>query len=506
MAKRSTVPYDIVTSSNMQRFPAFDSSYSLNMYPFVDPEKQMQVMYPYMGSQLQFYFDVGLNNFTGRPGGIISTESQAFAIIGNIFFMVDLTFTPSIIGTINTTTGPVKMDLVGIYLTIVEGSGKWSYNITTGSFNPITDINAPISPTYSVEQAGYIFMNDSSLDERQTMYESKQFDPTTWAATNTTQVNFNSSIYSFPLLAMESINGRVFAMTSGFIQVYENAGKAGFSFRADENLIFEYGILAASPVAKGTGGNKGQTEPGFIIFVSRNIDGVIKVMMTNGNPPIVISTPSIEWRLNQLTNPLDGVGFIIGDNGQTFYELSFTEDNVTFCYHINSEKWIDLSTGNDRHFVEAFTFFNGKRLALSYKDAGLYFMSENYVTDSGQTIFRDMIFKNYRIQGYRLFNVDLAWLYMQQGVGLPGGVDQNNPTFVNGASAEVMVYMSQNGGQTFNQPQIVSAGATGRLDHVTKIEGIGVTRDLTFRIRVEQPIHVAIFGCYLDITPSEGTQ
>lgn len=498
-----TLEFDIVGPSNQQLIPAFDSQTSINWYVYTDTVQGETALYPYAGSKKVLTFDVGANDYRGRPGGAIETELDAFFVIGPLVFRMDSTFIPVQIGVIGTSTGYVGMEIGGDFLTIVDGSGKWSYNILTDDFQPITDPDAPTSPTDVCQQQGFFLLNTQGSQE---IFQSAEDDPTKYDALNTDFINYYSSSLSYPLICIRSINGRVIALTTGFIEVLENEGKAGFTFRPDENLIFGYGTPSASAVTRPEiGGTEGEQQPQFIIFLTDK-KGLRKIMMSVGDRPTVISNGFVETKLNRIKNIKNCSCFVWTVNGQTFFQISWTQDNLTLAYCINNKTWFEPQHRGGRHFAESYTGFLGRRLCTSYLNSNLYELSEDYADNDGEPITRERITKNVRIKGYRQFTVRLAWLYAQQGVGLPGRFNANQPGYVYGSTADIEISASFDGGQTFQQPQIVSLGVTAEWQHVTNIENMGTARDFCLKIRTQQPLsRVGVMGCMLDIIPMEGS-
>src|SRR6185369_10885429 len=139
----------------------------------------------------------------------------------------------------------------GDYVLIVDGTGGWLYQISIGSFNAVTAPTFPISPTCCVEQEGLFLVNNDGTQE---LYQSAPYDPTQWDALTFININYRSCAAAFPLISMRSVNGRIFCFTSGFTEVLENSGDAGFAFRQDQNLIFGYGCLNDTSTAQGVGG------------------------------------------------------------------------------------------------------------------------------------------------------------------------------------------------------------------------------------------------------------
>jgi hypothetical protein len=497
------VDYPMVGGSNVSRSPAADSQYSQNWYAFKDDITGDSSMYPYFGSRRIATFS-GSSDFAGRPGGCITTEAEAFFVVGETFYKTDETFSPATVGTIGTTSGPVKMTTAGNFLTLVDGDGKYVYDLTTGSFNPITSDNLPANSSYVCQFKGLTFFNEVGT---QKLSQSARYNPAQAAPLNYVEVNYLSCADSYPLLAMEPVNSRVFCLTSGFIQGYQEAGKAGFDLRTDNNLIFEYGTINSTCVTKMKSGTTGQTVPAALMFWTYDQDiGLLKAMMTTGGAPRVISTPSIEYRVGQLQYPEDAVSFGVAENGQVFWQTSWTRDGLTIAYNASTKQWHDVAFRGGRHFAESFCFFKGKRLVTSYRDNHLYELTENLYTNDGEAIEIIRITENFRIPGYKKMTAQRLDFFFQTGVGLVGRVNPNNPGFVQGADPLIYVYCSFDGGQTWGQPRTASLGMLGEREYQATIDGIGDARDFCFKIKTLTRVPVFLMGAQLTYIAHEGTQ
>ena len=496
--------FPVVIGSNMQRSAAADSSYAQNWYPFYDEEKQIWAQYFFSGSQRLFNFDVGANPYYGRARGAISVGDTAYCVLGNRVFKLNSILTPIVIGTINTVVGTVSMCIGSKYVMIVDGTAGWAYDIPNDDWQQITDPQFPTAPGWCCEQSGYFIVGNTGTQE---VFQNIEVgDPFKWDELTRFQANFKSSYLAYPCVAGESINGRLFIFNKGFIEVYLNEGKVGITFRRDNNLIFGYGLLSLGALVKGTGGSYGDPIPEFLIFVCETPDGNRHIMKTSGEPPRKISTASIDWRLNQLKNPEDCVGFSWTENGQTFVHFNFTLDKVTIVLNVTNKRFFDLRyNGNNRHFTQTFFSFQGKKLMLSYLDSGLYEMSENYLTNSGTPIERIITTDNFRAPGYKNITGNHLELYFQQGVGLPGEIDPNAPHFKNGANPQIFLYISKDGGQTFGEPMEASLGPLADTTFTTRFMALGTQKDWTFRIKTYAPVPVFLMGANFNYTVCPGS-
>jgi len=499
--------FPVVGGSNFQRSAAADSQLAVNWYPYYDPMTQQWSQYFYAGVKKFLTPDVGENPFYGRCGGCLALIDSAYFVLGNKVFEINSIFTITEIGTINTVVGTVCMCVGGQYLLIVDGTGGWIYNVVTHSGwtqipgPPVTAF--PIAPTSCAEQEGYFLVND---DGTQQCYQSAFEDPTKWNALNRFPVNYNSCAAANPLIAIRSVNGRMLMFARGFIQVYTRKAVLSLAFQPDQNLVFYYGVLSQGAIVVGTSGTYGEPENQFAIFMCQTSDGTRKFMKTSGERPTVVSTFSIDYRLNRLKNPSNCDSFIWTENGQTFAVFNFRTDNLSLVYIVNNQTFFDLKYLNDTaYFGQSFMFFQNKKLLTSALNGFVYELSEDFLDNDGTPIKRLRITDNFRVAGYKNIQGNYLELYFQQGVGLVGRSDPNGAHYVYGADPQVYLYISYDGGQTFSEPMRQTIGLSGRRMTTTRFEGLGYSKDWTFKLEIMAPVQVFLMGASFNYTIASGS-
>lgn len=499
--------FPVVGGSNLQRSAASDSQLAVNWYPYYDPMTQQWAQYFYAGVKKLLSPDVGMNPFYGRCGGCIALIDNAYFVLGNKVFEINSIFTVAEIGQINTVVGTVCMCVGGNWLLIVDGTGGWVYNILTHSgWAQVLGSGPglfPISPSTCAEQQGYFLVNDVGSQQ---CYQSKFEDPTVWNVLNRFPINYNSCALANPLVAIRSVNGRMLMFARGFIQVYTRKADLSLAFVPDQNLVFYYGVLSQGAIVVGTSGTYGEPENQFALFMCQTADGTRKLMKTSGERPTVVSTFSVDYRLNQLTAPEDCDSFIWTENGQTFAVFNFRTDNLSLAYIVNNQTFFDLKYLNDTaYFGQSFMFFKNKKLLTSAIAPYVYEVSESFLDNDGVPIKRIRITDNFRVAGYKNIQGNYLEFYFQQGVGLVGRSDPNGAHYVYGANPEVYLYISYDGGQTFSEPMKQTLGFSGRRMTTTRYEALGYSKDWTFKLEIMAPVQIFLMGASFNYSIASGS-
>lgn len=481
----------VVCSSNIQKFSYLSNETAINCYPFYDAVSGKKAQYRYSGFKKILDF-VGAENLKGRAGGFIKIDQYAFVVIGALVFRIEQNLTYTQIGVISTTEGYVSMSITAQYLTIVDGSSKWVYDIILGTFNPI--VQGPANPTYVTEMLGFTLYNDNNT---QTLFQSARNQPANIDPLSEIQVNYQTAYQSYNLIAMAAINGNLLCFTSGFIETLQDKkGRAGFTFEPDLNLTYEYGIVNPGSLAKGAAALKtGQKISVFCIFFAQEpTTGLYSIMLTDGGQPVTISTSSIEYRLNQLSNPSNNTSFIFCENGQTFYQITFVTDNLTLVYNINQKSWFDVQYFGGQHPAQAMGFFINKRLFISGYDNGLYEMSEDYNTFNNIPFTCTIITPNFQATNYVKVRANTLKLNLLTGT--------QNPN----VKPKLTLWISNDGGVSFRAAQGSYYPQAGDRIGVMEYRELGSSSNFAFKIEFQADSDFMIVSAQLSYSVPGGSR
>lgn len=136
--------YDIVGSFNNQRYSVIDSERTINLFEYIDANNK---------KNKSLLFTSGLTNseinFFPTTDGFRKSfvfKDSMYHVIGDNVYQIDNTFSVSLIGTINTSSGYVGIDANTFQIIFVDGLDGWIYDTDVNLFEQITDISFPVKP------------------------------------------------------------------------------------------------------------------------------------------------------------------------------------------------------------------------------------------------------------------------------------------------------------------------------------------------------------------------
>lgn len=119
--------------------------------------------------------------------------------------------------------------------------------------------------------------------------------------------------------------------------------------------------------------------------------GVVRFM---GSGTEVISTPDINYEIQQMSVVSDATAYSYTDSGHTFYVITFPTGNRTYAYDVTTKKWARRSywTGNpytyQRELAQNYLAYGGKHYVTDYSSGNIYTFSDTTYSDNGAPISR----------------------------------------------------------------------------------------------------------------------
>jgi len=228
---------------------------------------------------------------------------------------------------------------------------------------------------------------------------------------------------------------------------------------------------------------------------------LVGIARIDGYTPKIISPPSINYRISQMSTKTDAIGYCYSEEGHTFYVITFPTGDATYVYDALTGLWHERSTYKEpyaigRHYGNCYAYFNGKHLVGDYASGNIYEMSTSIYEDNGdpivsmrrgQVIFDSDSFDNVFIN--RLI------IDVESGVGDLGETTQT------GLDPQASLAWSDDGGHTWSGEYQASMGKIGEYGKVLYWNQLGWTKKgKVFQITVSDAVKKTIIGAYAEIS------
>lgn len=407
-----------------------------------------------------------------------------YVVAGNKLYSVTTSGLPTSLGTLNTSTGPVSLSDNGVQLGIADGSAFYCYTLVTGSyfqsalnaagsFGQVTDGNCPSSPSSVTFLDGRILANRGNTRQ---CYVSELYDLTHWTSVSSIPTYMTKENTSDNLVGLDSLNGMLIFWGSQSIEFWQDVGSSPNPFSRISGASQLWGLAAV--------GSRVQLN-NTMIFLGQNPQGSLQVMALNGYVPQRVSTTDIEDIITSFGMWQDATAISYLVAGHPFYQLNFPSAQRSFLYDSSTGLWGELQTGvalTGGHIGSIGVAFNSFNYIADVSTGNVYRFSTGAYTDAGVTIKRQIVTRHVH-QGGNIFGLAELMLDFETGVGLQVG---------QGASPQVMIETSKDGGRTWGHERWVSLGAVGQYLNRVVLRRLGRGRDFVFRITMTDPVKFTI--------------
>lgn len=414
------------------------------------------------------------------PGGIRGMHtyvslSKLYVIIANQLLEINVNGVATVRGTIDAGTNIVAMEDNGSggQLLIADQTKGWIFNTNTNTLTQIGAASFPQNATTVAFDSGYFLVDDPSNIGR--FWKSAAFDGTSWSSTDFGQFSTSSN----QLVRVYALAGAVILFGSLNIEFWQNVGGSGFPYTVLKQSATPYGLAAKWSIAP---------VEDTVMFLGANQQGQVSVFLLQGYSPVRVSTPDIDFIINQFTVVNDAVAYSYVVDGHIVYQLTFPTAGRTFIYDNATQMWGEAQTGVSevgRHYCNLGTGFNGNFYVGDQGAGRVYRLSTTAYTDNGNTIPR-LLQSRHIFTDYNILGIDELFLDMETGVGLQSG---------QGSLPQIMMQVSKDNGRTFGIERWQTFGAVGQYkDHRARWNRLGSARDFVFRFQMTDPVKFVLSG------------
>lgn len=509
------------------------AQHHLNLYAEIAADKSQIAFYGTPGTTLR-------KSFGDTPvRGWIAVGDLYYLVHRGTMYSVNNAGTSTSLGTLNTTTGRVDLSYSGSVILLVDGTNIYAYDLTYATFFQVEQVSTGTTTSTSAgklvdsgasfdtdgTKAGMMAYNTtdgttsiiSAVDSATTLSmvsdvftsgENYSIGPSfvpdgantcTWlggqfivdGGDNSDQFYTSPDGVSWDALDFASAESnpdglvRVFADNNevtlageNTIEYWGNSGGQDFQFSAIQGAAQEFGLAARWSLCKYNSGLAALMKPAM---------GQVQVMFISGYVPKPISTPEIDYLINNYSTVSDATFYAYMLGGHPMLQCNFPTAGKSWLYDASTGMWSPLEYGlsGARHRGELQLDYLNKTIIADYSTGDIYNLLPDTYTDNGTAIAREIVSRHI-FHGNQRIRIDGLYVDMEVGVGLASG---------QGVNPQVMLQISKTNGAAWGTELWKTIGAIGKYLNRVTWRGLGSARDWLFKLRVTDPVKVVFtFG------------
>ena len=420
-----------------------------------------------------------------------SNTQVAWIVSGNqVYRLNGANAIPQLIsGTLNTTDGIVQASDNGTQVIFVDGQyGYWlDSTVSSPALTQLTDPH--FHPTDTITfQDGYFVGVDKGADLLGT---GNFFISDLYSITFLPLNEANASAQSDILVASISCGDLLYNLGAKSIEIWADTGASGSTpFQRQPARVSQIGCAAANSVA---------IVNETIMWLGSNGQGGGIVYSLDNGMPARVSNHAIEYLIQSAGDLSGSTAYSYQQEGHVFYCLNIPGLNTTLVYDVASQQWHERQSTTDgitaRHYGNTHCLLNGLHVVGDYRNGNIYVYNLDVYTDNNQIVNRirqtPHVSSSLNRMFYNLLEVD-----MQFGVGLSVG-----PTDapVVGSDPQVVLQISNDGGQIWSNPIYAQMGKIGQYMQRARWQRLGSSRDRVFRLTISEPVRCTLLSAFMDV-------
>jgi hypothetical protein len=266
-------------------------------------------------------------------------------------------------------------------------------------------------------------------------------------------------------------------------EVWTNTGSSAFPFERISGAKLEIGCLAPHSAVE---------MANTVIWLGRDRFGKGIVYSATGFTPNRISTSPIEQIIQRVDNPELIRAWAYQEDGHLFYVLTGGGLATSLVYDVTTQLWHERAYLDEfgdyvQHLGCCFMSAFGNLLVGDRRNGNIYRMALDIYSDNGDEIARERIYTHLSDENQRI-RYNTLEIGFETGVGLQSG---------QGSNPQVSLQLSKDGARTWSDSYTTSIGAVGQYRTKVVFRRLGIAEIMTFKIKISDPVKVAITGSYL---------
>lgn len=478
---------DIIGGTYEHNFKDWNAQRTINWYPKITDSKSQEknktqiALFPRPG--LSQWTDLGGDSVRGLYTAITLTQERCFAVVGTNLYEINYDMSYTLRGALTDMASGSKSK---VYMA-TNGNGElfiqdtlaaYVYTLSTNTLTKVATSDYPNGTTLDYADGYFVISGKNGR-----VHFSGLNDGFSWPGFNF----FTPTFKPDGVKAVVTFREEIYCFGDETIEVYINDGSTPFVRQSRTSMYF--GITARDSVAVHQSG---------VFFLGKSkTGGNVAYMMGTDYSLTPISTPCITDRLNKFVNK-DAEGFVeTTRDGHIFYHLHLPAMKTTLVYDMTTGMWHErqsqkLASDNngaspqDMYRGRCFATFKGINLFGDWW-SGKIFKEDNTVsTDDGmpRVLSRtSSVFHNEQ-KNISVYNLEFE---VNSGMGTTTG---------QGVNPVLMVKYSLDGGNTFEQEEMLMLGQLGQYDTRVSTNNIGTSRNWVIELKVSDPVDVVVLQAF----------
>lgn len=480
--------FQVVGEYNVLRSIEYDAQDTVNLYIVNDPTaKKPNSLQPMAGLQQRFSLP---GSEPIRDNGLFKLRDFMYGVCGEKAYKFNASGAPIFLGDVNSFDTAISWANSPSEIGFVDQVSLYSYNINTGVFQVITDIDSsdfPSTPQMIYYQDGRFIL---SFADSPNYYYSGFADSTSgalekWDPDNTFVQQSRPDLS----VGISGANERLFLFGRESVETWAPYTTPNLlPFYRDNNFIYEFGCAASRSIVKGVLDTKqGGPVSSFVAWLATNNAGAGCFVLATGGNAIKISSEAIDLRLSKLSRLDDCVSTVYKEGAHIFIENTFEQENVTFVVDLTTMAWFRKERLDDsRSLINSHVYFEGAHYVGSRVDSTIYQLSDEYLDEDGTAIRRSRSTFTFTDTTYKRIVGNFLEIDFEAG---NVGVSDDPVAFLS---------ISYDGGRTYGNPRPAPMGKIGQYRWKAQWLGLGVSYNFTFKIETYDAVRVFILGGAFD--------
>ncbi len=426
---------------------------------------------------------------TAVASGAISTaisQDAAATLITGRSYVVSYTITRSA-GSLAPSVGGVAgvaRELTGSYTeTIVAGATQvlaFTGSGFTGTLDNVvvkdTAFGLPVSVGTIAFLDSYFIVNQNDTGK---FYISGVNDGTSWAALDFASAESSPDKLKRVIQAV----GQLWLQGDDSTEIWTNTGASSFPFQRISGAKMTVGILAPATSIE---------VDNSLLWVGSTREGSGIVYRAQGFTPIRISTTPIELLIAKATDPANMRSFTYQQAGHLFYVITGGGLETSLVYDLTTKLWHERaymnSEGNFETHLGCCAMRAFDKILVGDKNVGnLYVLDQETYSDNESPLVSERVYTHLSDEDKRIRYNKLV-IFLESGIGLQSG---------QGSDPVIDLQLSKDGARTWSDIFTASMGKVGEYKTKVAFRRLGVAEQMTFKIRITDPVKRILIGSYL---------